>query len=178
VSQSQRLQRGSARVSQLCPPAAPFLNSLWRYFRAHGYKWAGFTDPARSRSLVNERHSASARTAVGGDEHLILITCRCTCSRAAIDTKNSNCILRCGRRTGRTGLAFFASRTGWSRRPGFPLFAGWTCGACFSLRASGTFLGAARQAKAERKDQSKGFRPHVVPFNLGSVGLDRSTFHS
>jgi hypothetical protein len=151
----------------------PAENSLRGYFRTDRYKWAGAgATGARSRSLVDERHGTSARSAVCGDEHFILVTCRCTCTRAAINTDNAKRIYSgrsCrSRRTGRTGLAFFASRTGWPRRPWFPLFARWTRSARFSLWSLGT-LTTARQAKRERNYESNAFGSHDSYLDFGTV---------
>src|SRR5262249_18529198 len=117
-------QRGhGAALNRLALTARmdPAENSLRGYFRTDRYKWAGAgAAGARSRSLVDECDGTSARAAVCGDEHFILVTCRCTCTRAAIDTDNAKRI--CSGRTcwsRRTGLAFFASRTSWPRRSWF-----------------------------------------------------------
>jgi hypothetical protein len=156
----QAVRRFGRRTTRISPGTA--CRSLRRYLRAHGYKW---TCPgaarARCRSLVDERHGTSARAAVGADEHLILITYRCTCCRAAIDTDNPNfAALSGGRRTGRTGLTFLASRSAWSWRPRFPLFAGWTCGTRFSFWPFGA-LTAACQAKRDRNHESNAFRSYA-----------------
>jgi hypothetical protein len=137
-------------------------HSRARYFRAHGHKRAGPTR-ARSRSLVDKPHSASAGTAIGGHEHLILITCRRACRRAAINKDSANRIFvggTGGGRPGRTGLPFFAPRTGWSRRSWFSLFAGRTCGTGFSLWPLGT-LTATHQAKGGRNQERYAFRSHA-----------------
>jgi hypothetical protein len=140
--------------------------SLPRYLRTHGYEWAGATR-ARNRSLIDESHSTSPRATVACDEHLILTACRCACSRSAIDTDDSKRIFTGrtgGRRSGRTGLAFFASRTGWSRRPWLPFFAGRARWTRVSLWPLGT-LAAARQAKGECNYESKARRPHARILN-------------
>ena len=107
-------------------------SSLLCYLRAHGHQRA-VAGRARSRSFIDESHGTSARTTIGGDEHFILITCQRACSCATVDTDSPNRVFTsrtCGSR--RTGLAFLAWRTSWSRRPWFPLLTGWTSGACFS----------------------------------------------
>jgi hypothetical protein len=147
--------------------------SLRGYFRTDRYKWAGTgATGARSRALVDECHGTSARAAVGGNEHFILVTSRCTCACAAIDTDNANRIYTSrtcrSRRAGRTGLAFFASRTGWPRRSWFPLFARWTCSACFSLWSLRA-LTAARQAKRERNHECNAFDSHDSHLDLGTA---------
>ena len=146
----------------------PAENSLRGYFRTDRYKWAGAgAAGARSRSLVDECDGTSARAAVCGDEHFILVTCRCTCTRAAIDTDNAKRI--CSGRTcwsRRTGLAFFASRTSCPRRSWFSFFARWTRGARFSLWSLGA-LTAARRAKRERNYESNAFGSHNS--HLGDV---------
>jgi len=142
--------------------------SLRRYLRADGHQRA-VAGQARSRSLVDECHGTSARAAVCGDEHFILVTCCCTCTRAAIDTDNAKRICSgrtCrSRGTGRTGLA---SRTSWPWRSWFPLFARWTRSARFSLWSLGA-LTAARQAKRERNYESNAFCSHDSHLDLGTV---------
>lgn len=156
--------RAGLALSQFLPVATVLSHSLRHYLRAHGYKWAGpRATRARCRSLVDESHSTSARAAVGGDQDLILITCRYTGTRTAIDTDNANRISASricrSRGTGRARLASFAPRTGWSR---FPPFARWTCGTRFSLWPFGT-LTAARQTKGECNHEPNAFSSHDDP---------------
>ena len=137
-------------------------SSLRRHLRAHGHQRA-VAGRARSRSFIDESHGTSARTTIGGDEHFILITCQRACSCATVDTDSPNRVFTsrtCGSR--RTGLAFLAWRTSWSRRPWFPLLTGWTSGACFSPWSLGA-LTAARQAEREHNYESHAFRSHAVP---------------
>lgn len=115
--------RAGLALSQFLPVATVLSHSLRHYLRAHGYKWAGpRATRARCRSLVDESHSTSARAAVGGDQDLILITCRYTGTRTAIDTDNANRISASricrSRGTGRARLASFARRPAG---PGSPL---------------------------------------------------------
>jgi hypothetical protein len=108
---------------------------LGLYLGAHRDQRAGGRTPrTRYRSLVDEGHRTSARAAVRGDQHLVLVTGRGAGRGLAACADDPQRPRRRCRRTRRSGRARVPFRTRWARRArrtGIALFARWTCDAGF-----------------------------------------------
>src|SRR4029453_7201154 len=129
---------------------------LGLYLGAHRDQRAGGRTPrTRYRSLVDEGHRTSARAAVRGDQHLVLVTGRGAGRGLAACADDPQRPRRRCRRPRRSGRARVPFRTRWARRArrtGVGLFARWTCDAGFSFW-SWAALATTRQSEGERDEK-------------------------